>query len=685
MIRLSRHSERFAASGGIGALTTRRALGAHSLSFWELFLRETLQNSWDARRSISSSGPISFAVDAWTTTTAQRTYLRDFVLTDPPPLLGLERALDDPGLSVLVVSDTGTWGLSGPTRADVDPASAPGGRSHFVDLVRDIGRRADKGYAGGTYGFGKVVLCEASAVSTVVIYTRTLMNGVEQSRFIAMAIGDNEYSERGVRYTGRHWWGNIMRGQLAEPLLGADAEYAALNLGMRSLIKDKTGTAILVVAPRSPKSSTSEGLEQITAAIANAASEYAWPHMLPGQPASIDLRVTHNGVPVQVPTPSTNPRLRAFAEAFMRCEQLAEGTLDAGDAWPWYHRKLKSGNPVRHLGTLAWRQWGTPGSSVVGAEPSSQVALIRNPHFVVTYRDAPTDPAGRNTFGVFLATPDLDETYAASEPPTHDAWIPAKGVRFDPTRQVLRKITEEIRERPKEDRSRSAGEEAPGVVSIASALGILLDGETAIGDSRILWAPELGRSEHEQADGSGQTAFANTSQATSSGHDQSSGKPTETSPPAGGVVGVSTGGGRTVSPGAQDMPRPEGVDDLGVSPSRRRYLRAPTVRLSGEPRILMFDGAVAAEFPFTLNVMRGINKVTLSGSPSVFIDGGRETEPPLGAAMPHVLAWRDLTTENILPGQELTLTEPTSARWSVIVSQLSDAAVGVDVSVVSYE
>ena len=137
---------------------------------------------------------------------AQRTYLSDYVLTNPPPLLGLESALEDVSLNFLAVSDSGTWGLSGPTRADVDPA---GDRSDFVDFVRDTGRRANKGFAGGTYGFGKVVLCEASAVSTIVIYTKTMMSGLDSSRFIAMAIGDDEYTERGVRYTGRHWWGNL--------------------------------------------------------------------------------------------------------------------------------------------------------------------------------------------------------------------------------------------------------------------------------------------------------------------------------------------------------------------------------------------------------------------------------------------------------------------------------------------
>ena len=59
-------------------------------------------------------------------------------------------------------------------------------------------------------------------------------------------------------------------------------------------------------------------------------------------------------------------------------------------------------------------------------------------------------------------------------------------------------------------------------------------------------------------------------------------------------------------------------------------------------------------------------------------------EPPLGAEIPRVLAWRDLSTGDIIPGPELMIIEPTSNKWSVMVSQLPDAAVGVDISVVSY-
>jgi hypothetical protein len=53
--------------------------------------------------------------------------------------------------------------------------------------------------------------------------------------------------------------------------------------------------------------------------------------------------------------------------------------------------------------------------------------------------------------------------------------------------------------------------------------------------------------------------------------------------------------------------------------------------------------------------------------------------------MPRVLAWREFDTGRVVPGPVLVLTQPINAKWSVMVSQLPDAAVGVDVGVVSYE
>ena len=323
MIRLTRHSERFPASGGVGARAAHRALGPHRLRFWELFLRETIQNSWDAR--ISPEGPISFGVHAWYAPPGQRAFLRDAILTDPPPQLEIPAILAGDTLPLLAVCDSGTWGLSGPTRSDVDPASMPGGRTDFVDLIRDTGRRASKGLAGGTYGFGKAVLCQASAVSTIVIYTRTTLPGPDASRLIAMAIGTDEHQDQGVRYTGRHWWGVTGDG-VAEPVLGADADDGAATLGLRDLITGPTGTAVMVIAPRTPGDDVPTELAGIINAIGEAMAEFAWPHMIAIQDCgpTIDLSLTVDGTPQQPPEPATDQRLRVFAEAYVRCQQLLD-------------------------------------------------------------------------------------------------------------------------------------------------------------------------------------------------------------------------------------------------------------------------------------------------------------------------------------------------------------------------
>ncbi|OLT31033.1 hypothetical protein BJF82_02465 [Kytococcus sp. CUA-901] len=62
-------SEPYNASGNIDARAAGKALGQPRLPHWHIFLRETLQNSWDAR--LSESGTIDFRVEAWTPATEE--------------------------------------------------------------------------------------------------------------------------------------------------------------------------------------------------------------------------------------------------------------------------------------------------------------------------------------------------------------------------------------------------------------------------------------------------------------------------------------------------------------------------------------------------------------------------------------------------------------------------------------
>src|SRR5258708_3199249 len=111
------HSERFHPTGNIDAQAARRAIGKPSLDQWNVVLRETLQNSWDAR--IKDEGPIGFSIDAWGATTKQRTVLMNDIFSVEPPHLDVRSALHSRDLGLLLISDVGTMGLGGPTRADV--------------------------------------------------------------------------------------------------------------------------------------------------------------------------------------------------------------------------------------------------------------------------------------------------------------------------------------------------------------------------------------------------------------------------------------------------------------------------------------------------------------------------------------------------------------------------------------
>src|SRR3954451_19630927 len=49
---------------------------------------------------------------------------------------------------------------------------------------------------------------------------------------------------------------------------------------------------------------------------------------------------------------------------------------------------------------------------------------MRSPELVVRYHEGPTTPSLHSVYaGVFRADDELDEVYAASEPPTHDNWV----------------------------------------------------------------------------------------------------------------------------------------------------------------------------------------------------------------------------------------------------------------------
>ncbi|SCF41458.1 hypothetical protein GA0074696_5537 [Micromonospora purpureochromogenes] len=637
-------AEPFAPHGGIDAYSARRTLGTFSMDFWQLFLRETLQNSWDARAKVT--GAVTFAVDAWRLNGAQYDALRYEVLRERPAGSRVDGLLRGEAIDVLTVTDVGTRGLCGPTRADL----ASTGRRDFVDLVRNIGRDPAKGYEGGTYGYGKAVLFEASFCATVVIFTRTLVDDRPTSRLIAMAL-TQPYDLDGKRFTGRHWWGMPDPETGAEPLTGERAERLALTLGMNRLQPGTTGTMIMILAPRIEED---DSLRQVVEALGHAAADYAWPHLTAptGARPRLTVQFTCNGQAVPPPGPARDQRLKHFVEAYRRCEKVLDGTVAPSSGYPWTVQEVQGSRPVRRLGILAWRTH-LPGAAGAHERADAEIALMREPRMVVEYRNVTPDSSGQAITGVFIADPALNDDFAAAEPPTHDRWQPRRAQRQryarNPVSQALNRIDLVFKDRRGADRADTveAGNR-PGITRLASLLGSLLDTQPGGTDPRI---PAPGAS--SRADDS---RFA--------------------SPDGRSTTGSSTGTAGRASGSVHDGGHAQTGRAGPTSPPRRGSV---AVRFHPQARLaLMPNGIPCADFAVDLDTRSAGGGVVLVAEPLIAVTDGRPEKADDGTTVT-VIGWRSRDTGEFQPGSRLTVTPATASAWSIRVTQPTDAAVTVAV------
>ena len=616
--------------GGIDARSQRRTLGRSDLEFYALFLRETLQNSWDAR---TGDGPVRFSIDARRATPEQIRLLRDIVLAGSPRQTGIRAVLDGGDLETLIVTDTGTRGLTGPTRADIDASTD----MNFADLILNTGRDVSKGIGGGTYGFGKAVLFEASRCDTVIAYSRTTFNGVPVTRFIALNLG-MPYRAGGRRYTGRHWWGVEREdSDLVAPVEGPAADELAAELGLDRLPPGTTGTSLMVLAPKTDDTP----LREIVQLLANAAADHAWPHMVAtsARGPDINFEFTCGSESIVPPDPESDHRLQHFVEAYRRCEDLLAGRTEEVRGWPWTVEEIHGQRPARRLGVIAHRDYPhTPSNN--HEAPLAEVALLRSPRLIVRYLEVKPAPSGQATAGVFIADPELDPDFAAAEPPSHDDWRPTvmnlAPYARNPVRQALRQIKDRFHRRTTPVTGTRA-DHHPGTVALASHLGRLLDGTVDGSDPRT-------------------PAFVGTAtDATTRRHDRLAGG---------------------------DGPGAAATGPDGVVPRMRRTGsgRARTL-ITPDVRITTVNGTTAVEFTAEIVVPDDAPGAVVTAQPYVVIDTGRETEAPDGAETPRVISWRSVDGDRTVEGRVLTLSGPGSSRWRITVTQPPDTAISLQLDV----
>jgi hypothetical protein len=420
-------------SGGLASAGFYKLLGRPRLDPLTVLVRETAQNSWDARLRDQA---VRFEIEGWTPMWEEELdVIRRIVFPESGrPEMTLEAILARETVDGIFISDRGTRGLGGPIAAD---EVAEDDVYDWVDFVLNVGKPNLQGQTGGTYGFGKTIAYIVSAANAVVVHTRTMHGGDPQTRLIACAISD-EFKNHGRLHTGRHWWGEDAGGAPA-PVTGGRADEIADAIGMPIFESEDLGTNILVVAPefggRTPK--------QAMRFLAESVTWHLWPKLMPHPPYSVppmEISISWNGEPVAVPSPEDRPPLHGFAQAF---RALLDGVDEGKRADGLEHVAIRSFRPKAEIGdvvtvplvarTRADVDDGhntddddSPAAAASIPDVCHHVALLRTPELVVDYLPGPPPSDGGTEWAaVFRCRPGVDAHFAASEPPVHDSWQPA--------------------------------------------------------------------------------------------------------------------------------------------------------------------------------------------------------------------------------------------------------------------
>jgi hypothetical protein len=449
----------------MGASGALNSLGRPDIDFWSLYVREALQNCWDAR---AGEGPVGVTFEVRGLNDDQHAFFTDEVIGSLPPdgSETWDALLSD--RTVVTVADYGTSGMGGPTRADVaDPTV-----HDFADFVWNIGQPPDKRHGGGTYGYGKSVHYLASGAHAILVYTSCLVGGTPESRLILCAWGrefSGEVEDRQVPFTGRHWWGMAPRARdlPVAPLTGEYADRVAGALGIGPF-PGGTGTCVMALA------AAVDDRAEWGRTVADAVVWHCWPKLVGGDNGSemlVAVRVDGEAVPVTAP--EEHPEVSVLAECLRSVRTSEEGAELV--------ETIRLQRPAIVTGTLALKRHmvreAEPSPARPFEGPLRHVALMRAPLLVVEYMEGPEPPAPfAGWAGVFVADPEHDRAFALSEPPAHDAWIP-KGVEDKNLRRVvnvtLRRLSEVVR-RFTSPRPPATDGEGVGLGALADRLGDLL-------------------------------------------------------------------------------------------------------------------------------------------------------------------------------------------------------------------
>ncbi|NKY52039.1 hypothetical protein [Nocardia vermiculata] len=647
-------SQPFPAEGASAAEGIRNQLGKPQLDNLTVLVRESAQNSWDARCDDETS--VDFRIDLLTVSAAHSSAWREHFQRRAPrkDYLPLRDSLQRSTIRLLSISDRGTRGLGGPTRAD----EVSDETRDFVAFLRNIGEPRDQKLGGGTYGFGKGILYLLSRCGTILVYTRCRYQGRIESRLMGASLWQSYQAEESSgprRYTGRHWWGAISD-NVVEPLIGVDADVMANRLGLRGFGDAETGTTIAIVDPILDEREPVDTAQYLAETVA----WHLWPKMLPTYSGRRPMRfsVTCDGIEHPVPDPESLKPLRPFVAAYRRMNDP-----ESREELRWYKKRL--------LGYLGLHRFmfqkfePSDAAHVAGFDDGllHHICLVRPAELVVTYWPGPKPTTEFTAYaGVFRADVELDSAYAAAEPPTHDSWN-YHSLEHPESSYVKTTFTRLKESVEKILGTRNSGQFEVAQVSLGAAaerLSPLIGGTWGVGSAtdygkpgdtrsrtprRVVKRPKKGRQPVVDA--------------ADRGHDVDFG----------------------------DSARPDGGNgysaDVGAgAPKQKPARRRPRIEYVGDPFLEEFQGAAVLVQQFRLPVT-GPQRITADLAVALSNDTGLELDPPAGADMPLLIGWRDSTGE--LHSGDTRVVHGGANTWQAVVKPAADTMTNIRLQVEAVE
>ena len=499
-------SEKMSPLGMVNLDSIQKLFTITELDDISVFVRETAQNSWDARKDKNSKLDIDLDYKVGKISPdLQRSFDKTFFADATVDIKNKIQRYTREGQTYLIVQDKGTVGLAGPTLA-----TEKGIRNNYVAFLLNIGQEHNDATSGGAFGFGKSVFFRASTPKTILIYTRT-KNADEklESRFVGVTL---HKTPGDTQHTGRHWWcePGVANGQsIPRPIIGSEADKLGELLGIKAYTGDETGTSIAVIGPEFDNlkriGQNHPDSQHLADCLAEAANFWYWPRMEGGgaQDGKLRCKVWHEK---NLITPFDYAETAPF-KAYKDCLAVIQKAVASGgnsgltnnpfqqfheikyqykrvgylcltkylraDRQPFKSRIVDpdTGTVMSHpLGSILWK--------TINEEATNRhVALIRSPGQVIQYLRLPECSDNMMEYAaVFFLHPEganggeLLQYFTKSEPAAHDRW--ESNNNAGPVANTLNKIKELVRDFARPE-SQGASSSASGLGNVSSSLASL--------------------------------------------------------------------------------------------------------------------------------------------------------------------------------------------------------------------